>query len=86
MNENYKFPARSMYTHELLKLDDSWFMKQNADFQDGFSQAQSTATPLPILEFLTTYKSFQMSRYIRIFFKGHQNGQRTKFYTLNFIW
>ena len=28
-----------IYNHELLKLDDSRFMKQNADFQDAFSQA-----------------------------------------------
>ena len=28
-----------IYNHELLKLDDSRFMKQNADFQEGISQA-----------------------------------------------
>ena len=28
-----------IYNHELLKLDDSCFMKQNADFQEGISQA-----------------------------------------------
>ena len=27
-----------IYNHELLKLDDSRFMKQNADFQEGISQ------------------------------------------------
>ena len=29
-------------------------MKQNADFQEDISQAQSTATPLPTPKFLTT--------------------------------
>ena len=29
-------------------------MKQNADFQEGISQAYSTATPLLTLQFLTT--------------------------------
>ena len=28
-----------IYNHELLKLGDSRFMKQNADFQEGISQA-----------------------------------------------
>ena len=28
-----------IYNHELLKLDDSRFMKQNADFQEGISLA-----------------------------------------------
>ena len=28
-----------IYNHELLKLDDSRFMKQNTDFQEGVSQA-----------------------------------------------
>ena len=28
-----------IYNHELLKLDDFRFMKQNADFQEGISQA-----------------------------------------------
>ena len=28
-----------IYNHELLKLDDSRFMKQNADFQEGILQA-----------------------------------------------
>ena len=28
-----------IYNHELLKLDDSRFMKQNTDFQEGISQA-----------------------------------------------
>ena len=28
-----------IYNHELLKLDDSRFMKQNADFEEGISQA-----------------------------------------------
>ena len=30
---------QSTYNHERLKLDDSRFMKQNADFQEGISQA-----------------------------------------------
>ena len=37
-----------IYNHELLKLDDSWFMKQNADFQEGIWEAHSAATPLHI--------------------------------------
>ena len=54
-------------------------MKQNADFQEGISQAYSTATPLPTLNVLTTNKSFQMRYYIMIFPKGYQNSQTTKF-------
>ena len=67
-----------------LRVTRSHFMKQNADFQEGISQAQSTATPQPTLKFLTTNKIFQMGYYIRILLKGHQNGQRTKFQTSNF--
>ena len=54
-------------------------MKQNAGFQEGVSQAYSTATPLPIPKVLTTNESFQMRYDIRFFLKGHQNGQRTTF-------
>ena len=43
------------------------FMKQNADFQEGISQAYSTATPLPTPKVLTTNESFQLRYYIRIF-------------------
>ena len=46
-------------------------MKQNADFQEGISQAYSTATPLPTPKVLTTNESFQLRYYIRIFLKGH---------------
>ena len=28
-----------IYNHKLLKLDDSWFMKQNANFEEEISQA-----------------------------------------------
>ena len=35
-------------------------MKQNADFQEGISQAEGTATPLPTSKFVTTNESFQM--------------------------
>ena len=66
---------RKSYHHELLKLDDYRFMKQNADFQEGIWQAYSAATPLHIPRFLTTNESFQMRYYIRIFFKGHENCQ-----------
>ena len=48
-------------------------MKQNADFQEGISQAESTATPLPTPKFLTTNESFKMRHYISILLKGHQN-------------
>ena len=54
-------------------------MKQNADFQEGISQAYIAATPLLTPKLLNTYECFQMSYYIGIFLKGHQNGQRTKF-------
>ena len=50
-------------------------MKQNADFQEGSSQAYSTATSLSTPKFLSTNKSFQMRYYIRIFLKGHENCQ-----------
>ena len=60
------------------------FMKQNGDFQEGISQPQGAATPLPIPMFSTSNESFQMRNYKRIFLKGHQNGQRTKFQTSNF--
>ena len=53
-------------------------MKQNADFKEGISQAQNTATPLHIPRFLTTTESFQMRYYTRIFFKGHENCQGVK--------
>ena len=62
-------------------------MKQNADFQEDISQAQNTATPLPIPRFLPTNESFQMRYYyIGIFLKGHQNNQNAKFETSNFTW
>ena len=48
-------------------------MKDNADFQEGISQTQRTATLLPTSKFLTTNKSFQMRYCIRIFLKGHAN-------------
>ena len=51
-------------------------MKQNADFQEGISQAYSNATPLPTPKFLNTNnKSIQMKYYITIFLKGHENCQ-----------
>ena len=50
-------------------------MKQIADFQEGISQAWSTATPLPTQKLLTTNESFQMRYYKGIFLKGHQNDQ-----------
>ena len=53
-------------------------MKQNADFLEGYSQAQGTATPLPIPRILTTNESFQMRYYVRIFLKGHENCQGLK--------
>ena len=53
-------------------------MKQNADFQEGISQAQRSATPLPTPKFLTTNESFQMRYYVRIFLKGHENCQGLK--------
>ena len=54
-------------------------MKQNADIQEGISQALSAAKPLPIPKSLNTNKSFQMRYNMRIFHKGHQNDQRSKF-------
>ena len=63
----------SNYNHERLKLDDSPFMKKNADFQEGISQALSTATPLSLPSFLTTIESFEMRYYVRRFLKGHEN-------------
>ena len=53
-------------------------MKQNADFQEGISQAWSIATPLPTFNVFTTNESFKMKYYKRISLKGHKNGQRTK--------
>ena len=47
-----------IYNYESLIMVRSHFIKQNADFQEGISQAQSIATPLPTLIFLTTNKSF----------------------------
>ena len=49
-------------------------MKQNADFQEGILQAQSTATPLPTPKVLTINESFKMRYYKRVCLKGHQNG------------
>ena len=50
-------------------------MKQNADFNEGISQAYSTATLLPTPKFLTPNKSFEMMYYKMIFLKGHENCQ-----------
>ena len=62
-----------LYSCELSNRLESHFMKQNADFNEGISQAYSTATPLPTQKFLTTNESFKMRYYIRIFLKGHEN-------------
>ena len=35
-----------VYNHLEMLTSDLHFMKQNADFQEGISQAQRTATPL----------------------------------------
>ena len=51
-------------------------MKQNADFLEGISQAENTATPLPTSKFLTTNKNFQRRYYVSIFLKGHEDCQR----------
>ena len=53
-------------------------MKQNTDFQERISQAESTATSLPTPKFLTTNESFQMRYYVRISLKGHENCQGLK--------
>ena len=45
-------------------------MKQNADFQEGISQAWSTITPLPTPKFLTTNENFEMRYYVKDFPKG----------------
>ena len=50
-------------------------MKQNADFQEGISKAQGTATRVPTPKFLTTNENFEMRYYVRIFLKGHENCQ-----------
>ena len=42
-------------------------MKQNADFQEGISEAESPAKPLLNPKLLTTNESFQMRYHIRIF-------------------
>ena len=64
-----------IYTYRHSKRLKSNFMKQNADFNEGISQAYSTATLLSTLKFLTPNKSFQMMYYKRIFLKGHENCQ-----------
>ena len=69
------FHKLSVYNQESLIMDKSHVMKQNADFQEGISQAQSTVTPLLTPKFLTTNESFQMRYYIRILLKGHENCQ-----------
>ena len=48
-------------------------MKQNADIQEGISQAESTAIPWSTQKFLTTNESLQMRYHIRIFLKGHED-------------
>ena len=45
-------------------------MKQSADFQEGISQAQSTASPLTTPKFLTTNENFKMRYNVRIFLKA----------------
>ena len=42
-------------------------MKQNADFQEGISQAYSTAALLSTPKILTSDKGFQMKYYKTIF-------------------
>ena len=44
-------------------MDRTNIMKQKADFQEGISQGQSTATPFPTPKLLTTNESFQMRYY-----------------------
>ena len=73
-----------MYSKERMKVIRSHIMKQNADLQEGISQAYSTAIPLLTLKSLTNTENFQMRYYKRIFIKGHQYGQRVKFQTSNF--
>ena len=51
-------------------------MKQNADFQLGVSQAESTAKSLPTSKSFIPYESFQMMYYVRISLKGYENCQR----------
>ena len=48
-----------MYDHLQMLTNDLHVMKQNADFQEGISQAQSTATPLPTPKFLSSNESGQ---------------------------
>ena len=67
------------YRYRHSKRMESEFMKQNADFQEGVSQAYSTATPLPTQKVLITNESIQIRYYKRIFLKGQQIGQRTNF-------
>ena len=50
-------------------------MKENADFQEGISQAWISVTPLPTPKFLTSHESFQIRYYVRIFLKGNENCQ-----------
>ena len=42
-----------------MKVIRSHIMMQNADFQEGISQAYSTATPPPIKKFLNTNENFE---------------------------
>ena len=46
-----------VYSKEQMKIIRSHIMKQNADLQEGISQAQSTARPLLTPKVLTTNES-----------------------------
>ena len=68
-----------IYSQRQNFITESHFMKQNADFQEGISEAESPAKPLLNPKLLTINESFQMRYYIGIFLKGRQNGQRRRF-------
>ena len=74
----YRGLPKAKYSFCQIKPHRSHFMKQNADYQLGISQAKSTAASLLTPKFLTTNDSFQMSYYVRIFLKGHENCQEVK--------
>ena len=80
------FSTQNLHTYRRAQWKRTFcpFMKQNADFQESISPAYSIAAPLPTPKFLTTNESFHMGYYMRIFLKGHQNGQRTNFYSYYF--
>ena len=48
----------NIYSYETSIIVRRHIMKQNTDFQEGISQAESTATPLPTPKLLTTNDSF----------------------------